>query len=411
MDESLSLSALMAHISEAVASAMPDAVWLRAEVSEMRVNANGHCYLTFVEKDVATGQLLAQCRGIVWSRNWWLVRDTFERATGQPLRAGLKVLVRVEANFSPAYGLSLIVWDIDPAYTLGEMARRRQEIISRLTEEGMIDMNGRLPFPTLPRRVAVISAEGAAGYGDFRNQLIHNPWGVQFYVHLFPAVMQGALTESSVIAALDRIYSHQDLFDVVVIIRGGGATADLASFDSYDIAVNIANFPLPVITGIGHDRDTTVLDAVAHTSVKTPTAAAALLIDAMSEQLSLTDSLQEAVTESVRSLIREQRLRLTQATLTLSSLQTAKVIPLRQQLTVLQERLRLLPAQRLERTRRELTHLEDLIALVQPEHILHRGFSITRAGGRVVTSADAVAPGSVIETQLASGTITSTVTQ
>lgn len=401
----------MNRIAEAVASSVPDAVWLRAEVSEVRRNANGHCYLTFVEKEASTGQLLAQCKGIIWARSFGFIQESFERATGQTLQSGLKVLVKVVANFSPAYGLSLVVWDIDPAYTLGEMAQRRQEIINRLTEEGMTDMNRSLPFPVLPRRVAIISAEGAAGYGDFCNQLLHNQWGLQFYLHLFPAVMQGSQTESSVIAALDRIYAHSDLFDVVVIIRGGGSTVDLASFDSYDIAVNIANFPLPVITGIGHDRDTTVLDAVAHTSVKTPTAAAAFLIDRMSDQLALVDSLQESVTESLQTLLQEHRLRLTQATLTLEALRSAKVAPLTSQLTILAERLRLHPAQRLQNEDTALNHLGELIALVQPEHILRRGFSITRHNGRVLTSADAIAAGSTIETQLASGTITSTVTQ
>ena len=411
MDASLTLTALMNRIAEAVASSVPDAVWLRAEVSELRRNANGHCYLTFAEKDARTGQLLAQCKGIIWARSYGFIQETFERATGQPLQAGLKVLVKVAPNFSPAWGLSLIVWDIDPAYTLGEMAQRRQEIINRLKAEGMTDMNGRLPFPTLPRRVAVISAEGAAGYGDFCHQLVHNPWGLQFYLHLFPAVMQGSQTEASVIAALDRIYAHSDLFDVVVIIRGGGGTADLASFDSYDIAVNIANFPLPVITGIGHDRDTTVLDAVAHTSVKTPTAAAAFLTDRMCDQLSLVESLEENLTESLRTLLQAHRLRLTQAMLTLSALRTAKVGPLSSRLTVLAERLRLLPAQRLQQADTVLNHLGEVIALVQPEHILRRGFSVTRHEGRAVTSADALPAGSILETQLASGTITSTVTQ
>ncbi len=411
MSDSLSLSALMNRIAEAIASSMADSVWLRAELSDVHRNANGHCYLTFVEKDANTGKLLAQCKGIIWARNFWLIRDAFEQATGQTLQPGLKVLVKVNTNFSPAYGLSLIVWDIDPTYTLGEMARRRQEIIRRLTEEGMIDMNRQVPFPTLPRRVAVISAKGAAGYGDFCQQLNNNQWGIPFYIHLFPAVMQGALTESSVIEALNRIYDHCDLFDVVVIIRGGGATFDLASFDSYDIAVNIANFPLPVVTGIGHERDTTVLDAVAHTSVKTPTAAAALLIDVMGDQLALVGTLQDNLLEGVNSRLRDHQLRLTQATLSLASLRAAKITPLRQQLAITGERLRLLPSQRLQNAFTALTHLNDLIALVQPEHILRRGFSVTRSNGRVITSPEEITEGATLETQLASGTITSTVTQ
>ena len=236
--------------------------WVVAETSDVR-QSGGHCYLELVQKNAQTGQTLARMRGIVWASVYARLRCEFERATGQPFASGMNVMVEVSANFHEQYGLSVVITGINPTYTLGDMARQRLEILNRLRREGIIDLNKQLPWVDVAQRVAVISAAGAAGYGDFMNQLHNNPSGIKFYTCLFPAVMQGQSTVTSVIAALERINDYADLFDCVVIIRGGGSTSDLNSFDNYDLAANVAQFPLPVICGIGHDRDNTVVDSVA----------------------------------------------------------------------------------------------------------------------------------------------------
>lgn len=248
------------------------------ELSDVRSNTTGHCYLEFVQKDPRSNNLVAKARGMIWSNIYRLLKPYFEETTGQLFASGIKVLVKVTVQFHELYGYSLTVLDIDPAYTLGDMARRRREILMQLEEEGVLTLNKELEMPVLPQRIAVISSATAAGYGDFCHQLQHNSGGFFFYTELFPALMQGNQVEESVLAALDRINDRVNEFDVVVIIRGGGATSDLSGFDTYLLAAACAQFPLPVITGIGHERDDTVLDSVAHTRVKTPTAAAELLI-------------------------------------------------------------------------------------------------------------------------------------
>ena len=251
--------------------------WVIAETSDLRLNRSGHCYTELIEKD-ARGETVAKMGAAIWAGNYSKLYNKFLKATGQVLATGMKVLVNVSVSYHRLYGMKVVINDIDPSYTMGDMERQRQEILNRLKAEGIIDMNKQLPFPQVPQRIAVISAEGAAGYGDFMNQLLGNPYGLQFYTCLFNAVMQGAQTVPTVLAALDRINAHQELFDCVVIIRGGGATSELNSFDNYDLAANVAQFPLPVIVGIGHERDVTVLDYVAGKRVKTPTAAAEWLI-------------------------------------------------------------------------------------------------------------------------------------
>ena len=298
-DQALSLVELNQRIHMTLEQAFPDTYWVRAEMSDVRENsASGHCYLEFIEKDPRSGQLLAKVRGAIWAKTFRLLKPYFEMETGQRFVSGLKVLVRVTVDFHELYGLSLTVVDIDPAYTLGDMARKRLEIIRQLQEEGVFGLNKELPLPLLPQRVALISSPTAAGYEDFMNQLMHNRAGYPFYVKLFPALMQGERTEGSVIAALDRIYAHQELFDVVALLRGGGATSDLNSFDSYLLAANCAQFPLPILTGIGHERDDTVVDLVAHTRLKTPTAVAEFLIARMDQAAKTLEDLQQAVIQS-----------------------------------------------------------------------------------------------------------------
>lgn len=406
----MTLRELNRQIAAALGRAFASPLWVTAEVADIRVASGGHCYMELVEKDPHTGALLARAHAVLWAGRFVTVRQAFEDATGQPLvQPGLRLLLQVVVQMHEAYGLKLIVQDIDPTYTLGEMALRRQQILSRLTAEGMTDMQRSLLLPLLPQRVAIVSAPGAAGYGDFCRQLEANDWGARFYTHLFPAIMQGPETEASVIAALERIYRHAELFDVVVIIRGGGGTADLASFDSYDLAVHVANFPLPVLTGIGHDRDHTVLDAVAHTSVKTPTAAAALLIDRVAQQAARLDEAQRRVCDLARRRIEREQQRIARAAIAARATRS-RLAALGAQLTLAAERIRLYARGRIERDAQRHIALQTTIRLVQPDLILRRGFSITRADGHAVRHPDEVAPGQVLVTQLAGGTVTTVVT-
>lgn len=402
--EAISLQQLNQRVASVIQETFADPVWVMAELSDVRVANNGHCYMQLVEKDPKRGTMLAFANAHIWANRWWLIRDSFVQQTGQAFQSGLKVLLLVQVTMHEAYGYSLNILDVDPTYTLGEMALRRQQILKQLTADGVIDMNRELDFPTLPQRIAIISAAEAAGYGDFCNQLHDNEWGLCFYTHLFPAAMQGQQTESSVIGALERIAAYEDLFDVVVIIRGGGASADLASFDSYELALNIANFPLPVITGIGHDRDQTVLDRVAHTSVKTPTAAAALLIDVLSQQLGKLQELEESVQEHTRGRIEREQLRLQR----LLNVVRGTHISLGQQqnrLTLMGERIKMLTTQRVQNDQQKLVYLERTVQMVQPDNILKRGFSITRLNGHAIRSAQEVPEGARLEIQTSDGKV------
>ena len=426
-DAPLSLHELTQRIAAVVNSSFEEPIWIVAELSDVRVAANGHCYMTLIEKEPRRGTTLASVRGMIWANRWWLLRDSFEQQTGQSFASGLKVMIQVQVSMHELYGLSLNILDIDPTYTLGELARHRLEILKQLKEEGVIDMNRELPFPILPRRIAIISAEGAAGYGDFLKQLCQNTFGLKFYCHLFPATMQGQQTESSVIAALERIFEVQDYFDVVVIIRGGGATVDLASFDSYQLAFNVANFPIPVITGIGHDRDETVLDHVAHTSVKTPTAAAALLIDKMAEQLQNVLDLQEEIKDHVEQRMNDERQRLqrfgnairnTHVTLTqqighlemmgqkIQGSAHQRILRENNRLEMMSQTIRLHIGQHMQRDKDKLSFFEKTIQMAQPDNILKRGFSITRLDGHAVKSASSVPQGSLLKIQTADGELT-----
>ena len=391
-----------------VNTAFDSFIWVTAEISEIRTASNGHCYLELVEKSKKTSTIVARQRATIWNQRWWLMKETFEVTTGQTLKAGIKILVCVQVQMHEAYGMSLNIVDIDPSFTLGEMALRRQEIINRLTEEGMIDMNKELEMPIIPQRIAVISAKNAAGFGDFCHQLENNEYSAKFYIHLFPAAMQGEKTESSIIEALNNIYNNVELFDVVVIIRGGGGVADLASFDSYDLAVNIANFPIPVIVGIGHERDNTILDIVAHTSVKTPTAAAALLIDFLGEQISHIEQLKEEMVEAVSWRMETNKNLLTRY---LSAIKTTQ-LSLREQLNhinLLGEKIKTSANLLIERQKQRHELLGKTIELTRPENILARGFSITRFEGHAIKDSTKIPDNATIETQTAKGIIVSKV--
>ena len=329
-------------VRETIECEMPNEYWVEAELSECR-ELRGHCYMELIEKDEQTATPIAKASAKCWASKWILVRPYFERTTGQRLVAGMKVLLKVYPQFHEAFGFSWIVTDIDPTYTLGDMARKRQEIIRQLKEEGVFDLQKELTLPLFCQRIAVISSETAAGYGDFCNQLADNPYGFQFQTQLFPAIMQGEGVEQSIINALERIYDQP--FDCVVIIRGGGATSDMSGFDTLALAEHVANFPLPIITGIGHDRDESILDMVSHTRVKTPTAAAALLIDHLKEVLDTVNNAQNSITRLVQqklSTLSTQLSSVSEAIPRLFSIvktrQEAKIDALQQRLPMLIER-------------------------------------------------------------------------
>jgi exodeoxyribonuclease VII large subunit len=305
--ETYTLSELTRFINQVIKVNFEKPIWIKAEISEFREASNGHCYVEFIEKDTHTDTLIAKIKGNIWVNTYRMLKPYFESSTGQTLRSGIKVLVAVTVDFHDVYGLSLNIRDIDPTYTLGELAKRRQEIIRQLEADGVMDMNKALEIATLPNRIAIISSSTAAGYDDFCNQIDNNPAGFVLYKKLFPAIMQGDQAANSIIEALDKIYEHASLFDVVVIIRGGGATTDLACFDSYELALNCAQFPLPIIAGIGHQRDLSIVDMVAHTSVKTPTAAAALLIEMMEDADSKMTDAYTAIYQLLHTRVQNQQ--------------------------------------------------------------------------------------------------------
>lgn len=405
-DKRFSLFELNSLVREVVESEMPDEYWVEAELSDCR-ESRGHYYMELIQKDEHSATPIAKAPARCWASKWMMIRPYFERTTGQQLHAGMKVLLKVYAQFHEAYGFAWIVTDIDPTYTLGDMARKRQEIIRQLKEEGVFDLQKELSLPLFCQRIAVISSETAAGYGDFCNQLSDNPYGFQFQTQLFPAIMQGEGVEQSIINALERIYDTD--YDAVVIIRGGGATSDMSGFDTLALAENVANFPLPIITGIGHDRDESILDMVSHTRVKTPTAAAAFLIDHLKEVLDVIDASQERITSlalqklstlhSQFSIVQETIPRLFSI---VKTRQEAKLDAFYQRLlTALDHRLTS------ERHRMEL--MEEKVKALDPTLLLKRGYSITLFNGRAVRDPQMLKEGDEIETRIEKGVIISKV--
>lgn len=426
--QELSLLELNNRVKGAVLNAFPETCWVRAEMSDVRTNAaSGHCYLEFVEKNAITGQLVAKARGSIWAKTFRMLKPYFEMETGQLFASGLKVLVKVSVEFHELYGYSLAVLDIDPAYTLGDMIRKRLEIIRQLKEEGVFTLNKELPFPTLPKRIAVITSPTAAGYEDFLNQLANNKAGYPFYTKLFPALMQGERTEASVIAALDRVYRYADCFDVVVIIRGGGATSDLNSFDSYLLAANCAQFPLPIITGIGHERDDTILDLVAHTRMKTPTAVAEFLIGQMDKAAAEVNDLQQAVCRMATDILSKQKNFLQLLGSRLPALAVNRIERSRaalqrigiqlptdahaflnrwaSNLEAMQVRLANRAANSLAERTRFIQLTEQFIKMASPAYVLKRGYSLTLKDGKIVKQAAGLVAGDKLVTRFADGEV------
>lgn len=406
---SLSLLELNALVRRSLEQCLPDEYWLQAELSDVRSNASGHCYLEFVQKDPRGNNLIAKARGTVWANVYRLLKPYFEEATGQLFTSGIKVLVKVTVGFHELYGYSLTVQDIDPTYTLGDMARRRREILMQLEEEGVLTLNKELDLPLLPQRIAVISSATAAGYGDFSHQLQHNARGFFFYTELFPALMQGNQVEESVLAALDEVLARIKEFDAVVIIRGGGATSDLSGFDTYLLAAACAQFPLPIITGIGHERDDTVIDSVAHTRVKTPTAAAELLISRMEEASDRLEDLTDRLYAGALYRLEQERKRLTAYTARIPSQAIHRLSGARMRLQAAKTGLLHGAGSLLARRRHRLELLQNHVADASPDKLLKRGYSLTLKGGKAVRDAASLHEGDELLTRFHKGKVTSIV--
>lgn len=451
--EPLSLYELNSQIRSVLRRQLQSRYWVAAELSEVRVASNGHCYVEFIQKDETGGSLIAKARGTIWQRNFLPIADRFRRVTGKSIAAGMKVLAEVSVEFHELYGFSLSVSDIDPAYTLGDLERHRREIVEQLKADGIIELNKELRLPTLVRRVAVISSATAAGYGDFCNQLEQS--GYPFHIQLFSATMQGDNVESSVVAALDEIALNADDWDVVVIIRGGGATTDLSGFDSYLLASVVAQFPLPVLTGIGHERDDTIVDLVAHLRLKTPTAVAAFLIEQRSGEAARLSDFEARIARCAANTLNAEHARLEKLSHRLTLAVSREREQTRRQFESLvhrfekasagffsQERQSLmLSAARLEarseQILRERQHalalcmprlavavdrrlvaehhrldmLQKSVQLASPDRILALGFSITQKDGRVVRDASTLQEGDVITTRFSQGSVEATISR
>ena len=407
--QALSLFELNAMVRSFVEGCAEEAYWVHGELLEGRAGYGGHFYGELVEKNELTGAIVAKARITIWARVYNMLALRFQAETGQSLRAGIKVLLKVKLSFSELYGYALNVIDIDGSYTLGDQARRRQEILQRLEQDGIINDNKTLPLPTLLKRIAVVSSVTAAGYGDFCRQLLENEWGLAFRVQLFPAVMQGQHVPESISAALMQIADEAEAWDAVVVIRGGGATSDLSDYDSYSLAACVAQHPLPIIIGVGHDRDETVLDHVAHTSVKTPTAAAAFILEHQLEQLSLLRDLQQRIPLAASSRMQGEDRRLA---LLRQRLPSVVALRLQREHQRLERSSLLLPISATRVVTQEKHRLELLsqrLESLNPEVLLKRGYTITLLDGKIVTDISDIKPEAVLTTMMQSGEVTSKV--
>ena len=449
----LSLFEVSQRIKGALESEFPSTVWVIGEISEIKANPSGHCYLELVEKESDTDQPKAKARATIWARNFRMIKPFFETSTGRRLSSGIKVLVQCVISYHPVYGLSLNVLDIDPAFTIGDLEMARQQTINRLIAEGVMEMNKEIPMPLLPKRIAVVSSPTAAGFEDFANQLHTNPYGFVFFVKLFAATMQGEKAEESIISALDRIHNKVDEWDVVAIIRGGGSLIDLGCFDSYNLANNIAQFPIPIVTGIGHEKDVTIADMVANTRQKTPTAVAELFInhfinaenwlveandnfsDAVKQVIGLhvqnLSKLSGGIIPSVLKSTRFENLRL-QRLYHLSQEEVAKqlnkrIINLNKLTTRVNAQVRLTSERnritimniqrwlaqwtknRLSYEAKDLIQVEKTVYAINPENVLKRGYSLTLFQGKILKNWKEVKPDDEVKTILASGQLVSVI--
>lgn len=404
-ERTFTLLELNRMVRETIERQMDGKYWVEAELSDL--HDRNHCYMELVENDPFGPTPLAKARAVCWANRWTALRSKFERQTQQQLRPGIKVRMMVTPTFHEAYGFAYQVSDIDPDYTLGDIVRKRMEIIRQLKEAGIFDLQRELVLPRFAQRIAVISSAQAAGYGDFCHQIDDNSYGLSFSHELFAAIMQGEQVEQSVIAALDRINARIDEFDVVVIIRGGGATTDMSGFDTLALAENVANFPLPIITGIGHDRDECILDMASYMRVKTPTAAAAFLIDHLSEVYTALVSTRERISRIAERHLAYEKMRLKQLADRIPTLFALTRERQTKRIDALAHRLDSAATQRLERERHRLQLVAQRAQAQDPIHILRRGYSITLHNGHALRSGDELADGDIIETRLEQGTLKS----
>jgi exodeoxyribonuclease VII large subunit len=453
MNDKLSLTELQLIIKDSLYMTLPDFYWVVAEISEMKENSAGHCYLELIEKLPDEKNARAKVKAIIWGNRSRFLKSFFENSTGETLREGIKILVRIKIEYHELYGLSLIISDIDPSFTIGEMAIKKQLIIKKLEEEGVFSMNKEIPFPAVPQRIAVISSGKAAGYSDFMNHLAENSYGYAFYTALFESSMQGTETEKGIISALDRIAEYLHLFDIVAILRGGGSQSDLSWFDNYNIAFHVTQFPLPVITGIGHEKDLSVTDMVAYQSLKTPTAVADFLIDSVvgaedrlnEMSIGISEYSKEIINsnkerlESFRmKIIPESRLRISGERALLST-RIIEIISLgkdyisKADILPANHKLRLTSAVRsfssgknsgLERKSLDLINLtssflgnkkirtnslENALKILDPENVLKRGYTITSLNGKIIKSSGETSKDDIIDTKFSDGIIKSKV--
>ena len=453
MTEKLSLTELQLIIRDSLYMALPDMYWVIAEISEIKENSAGHCYLELIEKHHEEENVRARARAIIWSKRYRFLKSYFENITGETLKEGLNILVKIKVEYHEIYGLSLVIIDIDPAFTVGEMALKRQLVIKKLEQDGVFSMNKELEIPKVPQRIAIISSKNAAGYSDFINHLAENSFGYVFYTALFESAMQGIETESGIIGALDRIAVSVDIFDVVVIIRGGGSQTDLGWFDSYNIAYHVTQFPLPVITGIGHEKDMSVTDLVANTSLKTPTAVADFLIDCIHKAENHIIELSSEIRNISNATVEKNRNRIETAGIRLLPLARILISDIKEKLSgkvieiinigkestfkagLIQanQKSRLLSGVKsfstmkvtdLERKRKSIitftlntltknnVRMEGLrnnLNILQPENVLRRGYTITSVNGKIIRNSREVLMDDIIDTQFVDGSVSSKV--
>lgn len=418
-------------IKESLKTSFSSTYWVVAEISECKYHNSGHCYLELIQKQQNTDNIIARMRATIWSRTWGILRPKFENETGFPMAKGHQVLVEVSVLFHEIYGLSLTVVNIDPAYTLGNMQLRRAEIVRKLKADGVYDMNKALEMPVVLQKIAIVSSPQAAGYGDFMNQLHNNEYGLRFYTLLFPAIMQGEQSSVSVMNALNKIVDSGINFDAVIIIRGGGAVADLLSFDDYNLCFYCAQYPYPVITGLGHERDVSILDEVANTALKTPTAAAEFVIDRNAGILMFMENKAGDLVSVVKEIINESKINIETTALNLKKIALQSVTENGYKLDLIQskfagriktvigsntEKLDYFSKRLFDKTQNiikengaRLDYAEKNINAYSPEKILKRGFSITLFNGKSLRSSDEINEGDIIETYLSTGKIKSKV--
>ncbi|MBR5133923.1 MAG: exodeoxyribonuclease VII large subunit [Alistipes sp.] len=406
-NESLTLLDLQRMVRATLESRFEEPMWLRAEISELKVNRSGHCYLNLVEKGVGSGAPCAEARAVIWRSAYAAISSKFESATGAPLTSGIAVLVRVLVTYHEVYGFSLQIVDLDAGYTLGEVERRRRETIELLKSDGVWDMNRELDKARPTLRIAIISSATAAGFQDFREEIARSYY--RFNLTLFESLMQGDAAEQSIVDALTAIAEREDEFDAVAIIRGGGSTSDLALFDSYIIATYVAQFPLPIFTGIGHDKDVSVVDMVAHTSCKTPTAVATTLVEMADQEMATLEDYALRLRDNVVARINQERLRLERQGNDLIRSSILLVSGLQHRLDTTEESIANNTRRIIERERQRLDTTSEIIDSHNPESILRRGFAIVRDGeGRAIKIGN-IAIGESVNIELIDGGITAEV--